>query len=165
MIIQLKRQYFLIFCFLFSSQSLFAQSATKASPKLESPLPAPAIWLRADLGKFTHGLWADKSGYKRHATALSEESPLKKGMINFHPAISFDGVNDYMKIPYSAEALPALTILAVFKSADTTERGIWGAEKAFSRNLMLSTRRVAGPDSVIDLYGPHENKAVISSIV
>jgi hypothetical protein len=124
----------------------------------------PAVWLRADKANITATGWSDYTGYKRHATAVQGEGPSKDALFNYNPAVTFDGVNDYMKIPYSAEGLSEITIMTVFETADTTERGVWGAENALSRRILLTSRRAAGPDSAIDHYGKNERFAVLSTV-
>jgi hypothetical protein len=125
----------------------------------------PVLWLRADQGTITPTIWPDQSGNKRHATALAGEGPLETGTFNFNRAYVFDGVNDYLKVPYSLEGLSGMTLLAVFQSSDTTERGVWGTELALSRNTMLSTRRANGPDEMTDTYGKNEQLPILSTIL
>jgi hypothetical protein len=127
---------------------------------------APLIWLRADKDSTVQSTsWADWRGNKVSATATIEESPLLKGELNFNKTILFDGYNDYMQVQKNLEGLSGITMISVFQSTDTTERGIWGAEKALSRDIMLSTRKVLGPDSVVDTYGKNENRPVLNTII
>ncbi len=77
----------------------------------------------------------------------------------------FDGVDDYLTIPYSLEGLAELSIFAVFQSSDTTERGIWGTEQSLSRNILLTTRRAIGPDTVADTYGKNEKITILNSVL
>lgn len=143
----------------------FLAAATGSRAQSIDSVAAPAIWLRADQGNISSVLWPDRSGNKRDATALSGEGPSDKGIFNYNKALIFDGINDYMKIPYSLEALSGLTMIAVYESADTTERGIWGVEKGVSRNSMLSTKRVLGPDSLVDMYGNFGKIPALNTIV
>lgn len=125
----------------------------------------PKVWLRGDVGNITPLIWSDVSGNKHHATALADEGPTDSISFNFNTAILFDGVNDYMKVPYSLERTSELSVLSVFHSNDTTERGMWGIEDAVNRNIMLTTRRVFGPDTIADHYGKNENRAVLNTLV
>lgn len=128
-------------------------------------VPLPQVWLRGDIGVETPELWSDQSSNQLHANAINGEGPTQDGMLNFNPALVFNGKKTYMQIPYSLEGQPELTMFTVFQSTDTTEQGVWGAEKGLSRQVMLSTRRVSGPDEVLDAYGKHENMPVLNSIV
>ncbi len=143
---------FLIFC-ITSAQAQFFDSLSR-----------PSAWLRADRSVLANSKWTDVSGNGRDATAISGESPVDTGVINFNKALVFDGLNDYLKIPVSLEALSDFTILSIFQSSDTTERGTWGAENALSRNVMLTTRRATGPDTLTDSYGKNENTVVLNTI-
>lgn len=77
----------------------------------------------------------------------------------------FDGVDDYMKIPFSFEGKSEITTMVVFCSSDTTERGVWGTENASSRKIILTTRKATGPDSAIDQYGKSEKVLVLNTLV
>lgn len=128
-------------------------------------LMGPRVWLDAGRSELTANTWTDLSFFKNDATGESTTStPSSYSAINFNPALVFDGIDDYLKIPYSLDGLSELSVLAVFQSADTTERGIWGAEEA-SRKVLLTTRRAAGPDSIADVYGKNENITVLNSVV
>jgi hypothetical protein len=129
-------------------------------------LHGPNVWLRADLSLITANKWPDFSFFKNHGTASSiVTAPTSEGIINFNKAITFDGVDDYLKIPFSLEGFSEITILAVFQSADTTERGIWGTEQGLSRNILLTTRRAIGPDTITDRYGKNEKITILNSVL
>lgn len=128
-------------------------------------LSGPRVWLNADRSQLTANAWTDLSFFKRDATTpTSSGLPSPSGRINFNPALSFDGVDDYLQILYSLDGLPELSVLAVFQSSDTTERGIWGAEET-SRKILLTTRRAIGPDSIADQYGKNEHATVLNTVV
>jgi hypothetical protein len=125
----------------------------------------PKVWLRADGVKASSFLWPDYSGQGLDATALQGEGPVSGKPLNFNPSFSFDGVNDYLKVPFNPEGSTGLTLFTVFASADTLERGVWGSEGTAARNTMLSTRRTLGPEETLEPYGNHENLPVISALV
>lgn len=139
-----------------------------ASPFLHAQffdsLSAPSAWYRADQSKLAASQWSDVSGKNNHATYLTGQSPAEGGVINFNKALVFDGIDDYFKVPVNLEGLPGLTIINVFQSADTIERGTWGSENALSRKIYLTTRRALGPDSIADQYGKNENRTILSTI-
>lgn len=94
-------------------------------------ISGPRVWLSGDRESISSIKWPDRSFFKNDATVLTApEAPMATGAINFNRAVFFDGVDDYLKIPYSLEGLSELSVLAVFQSSDTTERGIWGTEQS-----------------------------------
>ena len=128
-------------------------------------LMAPRVWLSADRSQLTANGWADVGLFRNDATGVSPGSmPSVYAMINFNRSLVFDGVDDYLKIPYSLDGLAELSVLAVFQSADTTERGIWASEES-TRKVLLTTRRAVGPDSIADVYGKAERIAVLNSVI
>jgi hypothetical protein len=137
---------------------------TCAHAQFFDSLSMPSVWLRADRSVLTTSKWTDVSGNGRDATALGGENPIQGSTLNFNKALLFDGVNDYLKIPVNLDGLSEITVLSVFHSSDTAERGTWGAENALSRDVMLTTRRATGPDTVTDNYGKNENQTVLNTI-
>jgi hypothetical protein len=132
----------------------------------QDSLKGPRVWLSADHSELTATKWSDRSLYKNDAVGASPNAtPSSYTTINFNKALVFDGVDDYLKIPYSLEGLAEISILTVFHSADTTERGIWGTEQALSRNVLLTTRRAIGPDTIADDYGKKEKITVLNSVL
>lgn len=130
-----------------------------------SDFQTPKVWLRADDDNLTSTLWSDISGNENHATTSIINSPEKSYGINYNPVLIFDGENDFWMIPYSPEGVSELTIMTVFHSSDTTERGIWGTREAVSREVLQTTRHSLGPDSVVDYYGNSEKQTVLSTVV
>ena len=126
----------------------------------------PRIWLRADRSELTTSSWSDNSFFKHHATGSTPASmPSAYTSINFNKALAFDGVDDYLKLPYSLENLAEVSVLAVFQSSDTTEFGIWGTEESPTRNILLTTRKAVGPDAMTDTYGNHGKIAILNSLL
>lgn len=126
---------------------------------------APRVWLSADRSALISGKWTDLSLFGNDAAALSSTAlPSSGPALNFNPALVFDGIDDYLTIPFSLDGLAELSILSVFQSADTTERGVWGTEGS-ARKVLLTTRRARGPDGLTDVYGKNENMAVLNSVV
>jgi hypothetical protein len=143
---------FLLFCFI-GVQAQFFDSQS-----------SPRLWLRADRSVLSATGWTDVSTNNLNATGLSGECPTSGALINFNKAVFFDGVNDYLKVPVNLEGLSQLTVLSVFQSSDTTERGVWGTESFLSRNIMLTTRHATGPDTITDNYGRNEHQAILNTI-
>jgi hypothetical protein len=125
----------------------------------------PRVWLRSNSGTQTPLKWLDASGHKNDATSLSGQYPSANGVLNYNPVMTFDGVDDYIKVPVSLEGLMNFTVITVYQTSDTTERGIWGTENAVTRPVAATTRRISGPDTLTDRYGKHENLAYGSTII
>jgi hypothetical protein len=134
--------------------------------QLPDSLTGPRVWLSADRSQLTGTKWSDLSFFKNDATGASVTStPSVYSAINFNKSLVFDGIDDYLRIPHSLEGLAELSVLVVFQSSDTTERGIWGTEQALSRNVLLTTRRAVGPDTIADRYGKNEKVIVLNSVL
>jgi hypothetical protein len=127
-------------------------------------LPLPQVWLRADIGEITPEGWPDYSQNLRNAVFLNGGLPVIDESFNFNKALVFDGEQHALKVPYNLEGLQAMTLMAVFHSSDTLERGIWGAENAIAREVMLTTRRSAGPDEAMDEFGQYGNQPVLNAV-
>lgn len=153
----MKRTLFLLLG-VFSSAYLSAQKIDSVS--------SPSVWLRGDLDQSTSNQWKDISFHHRHAQAVSsDQMPADTALLNFNKAFAFDGVNDYLKIPYSLDNLAELSVFTVFQSSDTTERGIWGLEQSTAREILLTTRRAIGPDTLVDQYGKYEHVLALNSLL
>ena len=146
------------------SYLLFASYCFSVAQSIDS-LSGPRVWLNADRSELTPTGWADLSVFDNDAIAVSSTgAPSSYNAINFNRSLVFDGIDDYLKIPYSLGGLSELSILAVYQSSDTTERGIWGADES-SRKVLLTTRRVIGPDTIADAYGKNESITVLNSVM
>ena len=144
---------------------LFISIGHTVAQTTDSLTSTPRVWLSADRSVLASGTWSDLSVFRNDAAAESSAGmPSLGATINFNPSLVFDGIDDYLTIPYSLDGLAELSILSVFQSADTTERGVWGAEGS-ARKVLLTTRRARGPDSLTDVYGKNENIAVLNSVV
>lgn len=143
--------------------ALFLSNASSAQPGAQ--ITNPVLWLRGDLGQVSPTFWSDGRNEKWGANALSGEAPSAKGTLNFNKALVFDGVNDYMQIPYSLEKLPSFTVIAVYLPADTTERGVFGTEKAVARKAMLSTKKALGPDDAVDKFSESGQTPVLNTVI
>jgi hypothetical protein len=150
----------------FTAASLLFLCSLCAEGQSIDSVSGPRVWLRADQSILDSTKWTDVSFYKNDARAASSrERPSPTGTINYNKAVVFDGLDDYFKIPYSLEGLADLSVLAVFQSSDTTERGVWGSEQGSSRNILLTTRQAVGPDTLSDVYGKAENITTLHSVL
>ncbi len=136
----------------------------RAQAQLLDTATGPRVWLRSNYGVQSL-TWLDGSGHKKNATALTGQFPSSSGSMNFNPVLTFDGIDDYLKIPVGLEGLMEFSVIAVYNTPDTTERGIWGTENAVSRPVTTTTRKISGPDTLTDNYGKNENRAYSSTII
>lgn len=124
----------------------------------------PRVWLKADYG-LQPLTWLDGSGHKNNASTLNGQFPSTGSPMNFNPTLAFDGVDDYLKIPVGLDGLMDFSVIAVYQTPDTTERGIWGTENAITRSVFATTRRITNPDTLTDNYGKNENRAYSSTVI
>jgi hypothetical protein len=142
---------------------LLAMSAPMSAQFFDS-LSAPQVWLRADKSLLSATEWSDVSGNDLHAVALINQTPVAGSLLNFNKTVFFDGIDDYLQLAVNLENAAELTIISVFQSADTTERGVWGTENALARKIRLTTRQAQGPDTTADKYGRYERTAVLNTV-
>ncbi len=129
-------------------------------------LHSPKLWLAADRSPLTDSKWTDLSIFHHDAIGSSAQAtPHEYQLLNFNKALVFDGIDDYLNVSYSLESTPEISVLAVFQSRDTTERGIYATENAILRKILATTRRALGPDTVTDAYGKFEGRITLSSII
>jgi hypothetical protein len=129
-------------------------------------LLGPKIWLRADQSELKPTSWSDVGAFKNHAVGLSATStPSSFASINYNKALSFDGIDDYFKLPYSLETPAELSVFAVFQATDTTEFGVWGLEESATRNILLTNRVAIGPSNATDKYGNYLKLPIQNSLV
>ena len=87
-----------------------------------------AAWLRADYGTGTSGTWGDFSGNQKSGTQTNAGivPTVTENAINFNPALSFNGTNQFMTI--AADVLNSgntnYSILAVAKPRDINEKQV-----------------------------------------
>lgn len=95
-----------------------SQSRTQAQLTVTNNLQ---LWLKADAGVQTSGSsvtnWLDQSGNSNHAaqTNATSRPVFSAVVINGLPAVLFDGVNDFLRIPDAPglDGVPGLTIFVV----------------------------------------------------
>jgi len=89
----------------------------------------------------------------------------RRTLLNYNPALTFNGVEDSIRILYNLDSLNELTIMAVFQPSDTSEAGVWGTTNALARNTLMTTRQVIGPDGMIDSITPAQKSALLSTVI
>ena len=131
--------------------------------------PNLSLWLKADLdvtGTTQVSQWDDQSGQGFDATqgtALNQPA-LTDNALNYNPAITFDGSEDFMVSSFNINpsSAPDLTTILVFnsdQSASTPLRKVFGHDGgAFNRSIGLDNRAgtnftfFAGANSVVDYF-------------
>ncbi|HTI91871.1 MAG TPA: T9SS type A sorting domain-containing protein [Puia sp.] len=109
----------------------------------------PVLWLRADKGMFTDTSWADFSGNGYYGLFFGQGQK-KQTLLNYNPALTFNGADDSVRIAYNFDSLSEMTYIAVFVPTDTSETAIWSTGNGITRNTRMTTHRVNGPDSTVD---------------
>jgi len=125
----------------------------------------PVLWLRADRGAFTDTSWKDFTGNGHDGIAAFSRGLKNGALLNYNPALTFNGVDDSIRIPYNLDSLSEVTIIAVFQAADTTEASVWGTGNALARKTMMTTRQVAGPGGKIDSIASVGNFAMLVTVI
>lgn len=124
----------------------------------------PDVWLRADQFDENLDYWSDISGNNYHAMPTDSFLISPDGLINFNKAVSFDGINDKLTIPFNISSSTQLTIISVYHSKGTlTERGIWSTYINKDQEVMLSTQRAKGPQSIVKYSKGNMNFPVINT--
>ena len=101
----------------FTASCFFVATFLCSFGQTTDSLMGPRVWLNAERSELTANLWSDLSIYKNDATAgFPGNIPSSSTLINFNKSLVFDGVDDYLKIPFSLDGLAELSILAVVHS-------------------------------------------------
>ncbi len=124
----------------------------------------PEIWFRADIGMVDPAHWNDISGHEIHATSTQDKAPSADALINFNPALQFDGIDDYLYIPYDVEQKPRFTFISVFCPEDSLdERVVWKAEQTM-RDITLTSRKIKGYKEVTQFAESGTTHPIILSV-
>jgi hypothetical protein len=129
-----------------------------------SPADYPVVWLRADNTGAGNGFWKDATGQGHDASIFGQPVHLNSSL-NYNPAFRFNGFNDSLSIPCNVDSMAAVTVIAVFQPADTVETAVWGAGNAMAHKMMMTTRRVTGPDSSVENIGVNGGFALLSTVI
>ncbi|HTI91720.1 MAG TPA: T9SS type A sorting domain-containing protein [Puia sp.] len=125
----------------------------------------PVLWLRADKGQFTDTSWKDFTGNGYDGIGVFTRGLKNGALLNYNPALTFNGVDDSIRIPYNLDSLSEITIMAVFQAADTTEASVWGTGNALARKTLMTTRQVVGPGGKIDSITSAGKFAILGTVI
>jgi len=95
-----------------------------------------SLWLKSDVGVTLAGSgvsqWADQSGNGRNATQTSSTSrpTVVANALNGLPALSFDGVNDFMTFTMPVNGLTGMTVIVVAANSADRAGGSTNAESS-----------------------------------
>ena len=131
--------------------------ARPLSAQTPGEYPWPQVWFKIESGEIVQITEGKKWTYPGRV-------PSSKPGLNFNPLINFTQ-GGALDMAYSLEGLSGLTAITVYQPADTVEQGVWATEKGLSRNIRATTRRVLGPDSVIDVYQVRHAQPVINTVI
>jgi hypothetical protein len=106
--------------FLFANVITYAQSLAEISK--------PLVWLKADKFSADKNVWEDISGNHFDAINISPGTPITNGLINFNPAIYFDGNTVFEITAPSKGKTNRLTAVIVYKIEDTALMGIFSCK-------------------------------------
>ena len=88
----------------FTASCFFVATFLCSFGQTTDSLMDPRVWLNAERSELTANLWSDLSIYKNDATAgFPGNIPSSSTLINFNKSLVFDGVDDYLKIPFSLD--------------------------------------------------------------
>jgi len=128
------------------------------------PTDYPVVWLRADSTGALNGFWKDATG-QGHDAAIFGQPVRVNSSLNYNPAFRFNGFNDSLSIPCNTDSMAAVTVMVVYQPADTVETGVWGAGNATAHKMLMTTRRVTGPDSSVANLGTPDGYALLSTVI
>lgn len=121
--------------------------SSKSKAWTPSDVSGLAIWLRSDLGLYQEaagttpatannhpvGLWKDQSGNGRNfQTGTTTRPLLQTGILNNHPVIRFNGIDDYMNIT-STIALPFTLFIVTATSGNSDSKIFEGYQAGILR--------------------------------
>src|SRR5579859_2320417 len=142
---------------------LLLSSAPSLAQTMDST-DLPVLWLRADRCAVTDTAWKDVTGHGYDGSFFGQ-SARKNVLLNYNPALSFNGADDSVRIPYNLDSLSEMSYIAVFVPADSVESAVWGTGNALLRNTMMTTRRVNGPDSTADTVITAPKMATLATVL
>lgn len=148
-----KRLLFVFFAYLTFSFSADAQQE----------LVSPTIWYRVNPDSISSIIWKDYSGNGFNAK-LPAGATDSVYYLNFNPVRKFNDQKAYGEVPYNADNLSDLLILAVYKASDTTEMGISGTRNGINRHIRFTTKEVLGPDSVVDNFSTGSRYLTLNTV-
>src|SRR5258708_2946054 len=96
----------------------------------------PVLWLRADRCSVSDTAWKDVTGHGYDGSFFGQGAR-KNVLLNYNPAIWFNGADDSVRISYNLDSLSEMSYIAVFVPADTVESAIWGTGGAILRNTLM----------------------------
>ncbi len=124
----------------------------------------PEVWLRADKISDETTIWEDQSKNGYDAVPENDSALSSKSTINFNKAITLNGEDSKLNIPINLSSTSQLTILTVYNSKGTLdERAIWGATINPGQDVLLSTQKITGPQSIVKYSEGNMNLPVVNT--
>lgn len=143
--------------FLLISVSLWGQQALL-------PLQ-PVIWLSADRCGQSAGIWQDLSGNGYHAAFQNSQMP-DTVLFNFNRAFDLDISSPGFRIDYRPGGTATITVLTVYRSADTaTEQAVWNLKLDTVKAAALTTHEMVTVSQRITYSSSTTNLPVLNSML
>ncbi len=109
----------------------------------------PELWLKADGNAGKYGIWDDVSGNEHHLNADTTVDLKQGGDINFNPTFSMASIKEALHAAINLNEASQLTVVSVYQGKSTSnEQIIWTADVKPTQQLLLSTKRSKGPQSI-----------------
>lgn len=125
----------------------------------------PVIWLRADRCGDSAGVWKDISGNGYDAVFQNSQLP-DTVLFNFNRAFDLDISSPGFRIDYQPEGTATITVLTVYRCADTaTEQAVWNLKLDTMRAAALTTREMVTVSQRITYSSSTTNLPVLNSML
>jgi hypothetical protein len=135
---------------------------------------APVVWLKADNGVTANGsgqvsAWIDASGNSHNATQVTtaNQPTIINGLINYNPALDFDGVNDNLLFPATglAAGTAARTTFAVARPEKTAFSSVFSYGGAGGTGNVTFTLAQSNGSAVTSRHTGLAGDAVVAGYV
>jgi len=124
----------------------------------------PVVWLKTDFEGSSFNTWTDVSGNNNNAVSNNGQFYISQKLLNFNKAVSFNGTENYLQIPYEVASASELMVIAVYCPDDTSSTtSIWGADYDISTDLFLTTETLTGITSETEYEDGNKNLPILGS--
>ena len=124
----------------------------------------PVVWLKTDFPENSFSYWPDISGNENHAISNSGDFFISEQLLNYNLAVSFNGSENYLQIPYEVASASQLMVITVHCPEDTSDtKSIWSADYDISSDLFLTTETLVGITNETEYEEGNKNLPIIST--
>lgn len=127
----------------------------------------PVVWLKADHFQYGNACyWPNNSSNIEDAKLnTSSGSTFRKGAVNYNDMVVLEGDSPAISIPVNPEKHSSFTFMAVFHTEGESEQMVWANEGGRTRDMFLSTSKVAGPDGIQYLTAENKTAPLLVSVI